>query len=119
MRGIRDSTEVSLVNWKNVSTTNRNKSINRTTNNHSPKNRKRKLFKCHPNTTNLCNNRLPKNNRQVKDIIDKSKIVFSKNKDYVIILNREINLINFDEKRDSLINLLKTLEGEKNEEKNI
>lgn len=53
-----------------------------------------------------------KNKRQVKDIIDKSKIVFSKNKDYVIIINREINLINFDEKKENLINLLKTIEGE-------
>lgn len=56
-----------------------------------------------------------KNKRQVKDIIDKSKIVFSKNKDYVIILNREINLINFDEKKENLIELLKKVEGECNE----
>lgn len=60
-----------------------------------------------------------KNKRQVKDIIDKSNLLFSKNKDYVIILNREINLIDFNEKKSSLINLLKTVEGEKNEEKNI
>ena len=57
-----------------------------------------------------------KNKRQVKDIIDKSKIVFSNNKDYVIILNREINLIDFEEKKINLIDLLKQLEGEYNEE---
>ena len=56
-----------------------------------------------------------KNKRQVKDIIDKSKIVFSKNKDYVIILNREINLIDFEEKQKHLINLLNKVEGENNE----
>ena len=90
---------------------------------------KNKYFIIYNKDNNLCKHRFcvcvskklgnavtrNKNKRQVKDIIDKSKIVFSNNKDYVIILNREINLIDFNEKKQSLIELLKQIEGEYNE----
>ena len=55
-----------------------------------------------------------KNKRQIKDIIDKSNLIFSNNKDYVIILKNEINLIKYDKKKTNLINLL---EGANNEKK--
>ena len=50
-----------------------------------------------------------KNKRQVKDIIDKSNLTFKSNQDYVIILRKDINLLNFDQKRDELLSLLKQL----------
>ena len=49
-----------------------------------------------------------KNKRQVKDIID-SNLTFKSNQDYVIILRKDINLLNFDQKRDELLSLLKQL----------
>lgn len=58
-----------------------------------------------------------KNKRQIKDIIDKSKIGFSPNTDYVIILTKEINNIDFQLKKENLIDLLKKAEGENNEKK--
>ena len=53
-----------------------------------------------------------KNKRQVKDIIDKSNLLFKSNTDYVIILKKEINNIDFNLKRQYLIDLLKQVEGE-------
>ena len=50
-----------------------------------------------------------KNKRQVKDIIDKSNLTFKSNQDYVIILRKDINLLNFDQKKDELLSLLKQL----------
>ena len=59
-----------------------------------------------------------KNKRQVKDIIDKSNLVFKSNLDYVIILRKEISSVSFDEKKKYLLELLCKLEGENNEEQN-
>ena len=56
-----------------------------------------------------------KNKRQVKDIIDKSNLVFESSKDYVIILRKEINSINFEEKQKYLLEILCKLKGDKNE----
>ena len=56
-----------------------------------------------------------KNKRQIKDIIDKSNLVFSRENDYVIILRKEINNLSLDEKKKYLIEILCKLEGEKNE----
>ncbi len=56
-----------------------------------------------------------KNKRQIKDIIDKSNLVFSRENDYVIILRKEINTISFEEKKKYLLEILCKLEGEKNE----
>lgn len=44
--------------------------------------------------------------RQIKDIIDKSNLRFKYNEDYVIIVSREINKINYKEMKDNLINLI-------------
>lgn len=44
--------------------------------------------------------------RQIKDIIDKSNLIFKSNKDYVIIVTREINNINYSEIKENLIELL-------------
>ncbi len=44
--------------------------------------------------------------RQLKDIIDKSNLLFKSNTDYVIIVTREINNINFFEIKENLIELL-------------
>ncbi len=44
--------------------------------------------------------------RQIKDIIDKSNLVFDSNMDYVIIIKKEINEIKFKEIKEVLINLL-------------
>ena len=49
--------------------------------------------------------------RQVKDIIDKSNFLFQNNTDYVIILRKEINSINFDEIKSSLLDLLSKVLG--------
>jgi ribonuclease P protein component len=43
--------------------------------------------------------------RQIKDIIDKSNLRFKSNTDYVIIVSREINNINFSDMKESLIEL--------------
>ena len=56
-----------------------------------------------------------KNKRQVKDIIDKSNLVFSRENDYVIILRKEINTLSFEDKKKYLLEILCKLEGEKNE----
>ena len=56
-----------------------------------------------------------KNKRQIKDIIDKSNLVFPRQYDYVIILKKDINLVSFSEKKDSLLKILCQLEGEKYE----
>jgi ribonuclease P protein component len=56
-----------------------------------------------------------KNKRQIKDIIDKSKIKFSRTSDYVIIIKKEINSLNYEEKKNNLIDLLLKLEGENND----
>lgn len=45
--------------------------------------------------------------RRVKDIIDKSNLVFNSNTDYVIIIKKEINEIKYSEIKDILIELLK------------
>lgn len=47
--------------------------------------------------------------RQVKDIIDKSNLVFKTNVDYVIIIKKEINEIKFNDIKTNLINLLKKI----------
>lgn len=44
--------------------------------------------------------------RQVKDIIDKSNLVFKRNVDYVIIISKEINNIEFNKRREYLIELI-------------
>ena len=44
--------------------------------------------------------------RQVKDIIDKSNFVFKTNEDYVIIIKKEINNINFEDRKTNLLNLI-------------
>ncbi len=44
--------------------------------------------------------------RQIKDIIDKSNLRFKYNEDYVIIVSREINKINYKKMKDNLINLI-------------
>ena len=56
-----------------------------------------------------------KNKRQIKDIIDKSNLVFSRQYDYVIILKKDINSVPFEKKKESLLKVLCQLEGEKNE----
>lgn len=57
-----------------------------------------------------------KNKRQIKDIIDKSNLVFSRFNDYVIILRKEITNISYDDKKKYLLEILCKLEGENNEE---
>ena len=57
-----------------------------------------------------------KNKRQIKDIIDKSNLVFKSNMDYVIILRKEISNISYEEKKKYLLDILCKLEGDKNEE---
>lgn len=58
-----------------------------------------------------------KNKRQVKDIIDKSNLIFSSKLDYVIILRKEISNVSYEDKKKYLLEILCKLEGEKNEEK--
>ena len=57
-----------------------------------------------------------KNKRQIKDIIDKSNLVFESNMDYVIILRKEISNISYEDKKKYLLDILCKLEGEKYEE---
>ena len=45
--------------------------------------------------------------RQVKDVIDKSNLVFNSNTDYVIIIKKEINEIKYSEIKKNLMDLLK------------
>ncbi len=47
-----------------------------------------------------------KNKRQIKDILDKSNLLFKTGTDYVIIVSKEINNINYHEKNDELINII-------------
>ena len=56
-----------------------------------------------------------KNKRQIKEISDKSNLVFKSNMDYVIILRKEISNISYEDKKKYLLDLLCKLEGEKNE----
>ena len=58
-----------------------------------------------------------KNKRQIKDIIDKSNLVFKSNMDYVIILRKEISNISYEDKKKYLLDILCKLEGEQNETK--
>ena len=58
-----------------------------------------------------------KNKRQIKDIIDKSNLVFKSDIDYVIILRKEISNITYEDKKKYLLEILCKLEGEQNEEK--
>ena len=44
--------------------------------------------------------------RQIKDIIDKSNLVFKYNNDYVIIIRNEINNIDYHIIKENLINLI-------------
>ena len=53
-----------------------------------------------------------KNKRQIKDIIDKSNLVFSRENDYVIILRKEISNASFKDKEKYLIEILCQLKGE-------
>ena len=48
-----------------------------------------------------------KNKRQIKDIIDKSNLVFESNMDYVIILRKGILNLNYNQMREQLINIIK------------
>ena len=49
--------------------------------------------------------------RQIKDIIDKSNLVFNYNNDYVIIIRKEIIDLNYTEIKENLVNLIsKTLD---------
>ena len=48
-----------------------------------------------------------KNKRQVKDIIDKSNLSFKSNQDYVIILRKDITSLDYEQKKDELLNILK------------
>ncbi len=43
--------------------------------------------------------------RQIKDIIDKSNLIFNSSYDYVIIIKKEINELNYQEKKENLIKL--------------
>ena len=56
-----------------------------------------------------------KNKRQIKEIIDKSNLVFKSNMDYVIILRKEISNVSYEDKKKYLLELLCKLEGENNE----
>ena len=56
-----------------------------------------------------------KNKRQIKDIIDKSNLVFESNMDYVIILRKEISNISYEDKKKYLLDILCKLEGENHE----
>jgi len=58
-----------------------------------------------------------KNKRQIKDIIDKSNLIFKRELDYVIILRKEISNVSYNDKKEYLLELLCKLEGDKNEEK--
>ena len=44
--------------------------------------------------------------RQIKDIIDKSNLLFKSSTDYVIILKKEINELNYEQMKNSLIDLI-------------
>ena len=57
-----------------------------------------------------------KNKRQIKDIIDKSNLVFESNMDYVIILRKEISNISYEDKKKYLLDILCKLKGEDHEE---
>ena len=46
-----------------------------------------------------------KNKRQIKDIIDKSNLVFSRENDYVIILRKEISLASYEDKKKYLLDI--------------
>ena len=54
-----------------------------------------------------------KNKRQIKAIIDENISLFSNPCYYIIMLKKEINEINFQDKKDSLISLIS--KGDKNE----
>ena len=56
-----------------------------------------------------------KNKRQIKDIIDKSNIVFKSNMDYVIILRKEMSNISYENKKKYLLEILFKIKGETNE----
>ena len=49
--------------------------------------------------------------RQIKDIIDKSNLVFKNDTDYVIILRKEINNLDYNEIKNNLIDLFQKLLG--------
>ena len=44
--------------------------------------------------------------RQIKDIIDKSNLVFNNTNDYVIILRKEINNLDYNGIKENLLNLI-------------
>ena len=44
--------------------------------------------------------------RQIKDIIDKSNLVFNSNNDYVIIIRNEIINLNYKDMKEDLISLI-------------
>ena len=45
--------------------------------------------------------------KQVKNVIEKSNLVFNSNTDYVIIIKKEINEIKYSEIKKNLMDLLK------------
>lgn len=58
-----------------------------------------------------------KKKRQVKDIIDKSNLIFKTSTDYVIIIKKPVNELNYVQIKENLVNLLKQAIrlGDKNE----
>lgn len=48
-----------------------------------------------------------KKKRQVKDIIDKSNLIFKSCEDYVIIIRKQINELNYEQMKESLVDLFK------------
>ena len=44
--------------------------------------------------------------RQIKDIIDKSNLVFNSHNDYVIIVRNEIKNLKYEEMKENLLNLI-------------
>ena len=47
--------------------------------------------------------------RQIKDIIDKSNLVFSSNLDCVIIVRNEVNNLNYEQMKNNLISILEEI----------
>lgn len=63
-------------------------------------------------TTAVQRNRIK---RQVKNIIDKNKKIYKKDKIYIIIIRKEALSLKYNELEVSLINLFNKIEGELNE----
>lgn len=92
-------------------------------NNKNFKNKYFYIYKCKNNQKNtkfaICvskkiGNAVKRNKlkRQIKDIIDKSNFLFKYPTDYVIIVRKEINELNYNEIKENLINLMSKTLGE-------